>query len=92
MGRRKTGTRRRSTIEAKMTAIFTECRRVMQDNGVMTVMFTHKKAEAWDALGHALISAGFTIEGSWPVNTESEVSSHHQANNYANSHHHACLP
>ena len=71
--------------QAKMTAIFTECRRVLHDNGVMTVMFTHKKADAWDALGHAIISAGFTIEGSWPVNTESEASSHQHGKNAANS-------
>ena len=37
--------------EAKMTAIFAECDRVLRDDGVMTVMFTHKRAEAWDTLG-----------------------------------------
>jgi putative DNA methylase len=43
------------------------------------VMFTHKKADAWDKLGMALIAAGFTVETSWPVNTEFEYSKH-QAN------------
>jgi putative DNA methylase len=62
--------------EAKMTAIFAECHRVLRDEGVLTVMFTHKKAEAWDTLGMALMEAGFTIETSWPVNTESEQSLH----------------
>ena len=42
-------------------------------------MFTHKKAEAWDSLGTSLMEAGFTIETSWPVNTEAE-NSLHQAN------------
>ena len=65
--------------EAKMTAIFSECRRVLRDDGVMAVMFTHKRAEAWDTLGSGLLKAGFTIETSWPVNTESEQSLH-QAN------------
>lgn len=65
--------------EAKMTAIFTEARRVLRDDGVLSVMFTHKRAEAWDTLGMGLLEAGFTIETSWPVNTESEVSLH-QAN------------
>jgi putative DNA methylase len=60
--------------ERKMTAIFTECRRVLRDDGVMTVMFTHKKAEAWDTLGQSLLEAGFAIEASWPVATESEQS------------------
>jgi len=65
--------------QSKMTAIFAESRRVLRDDGVMSVMFTHKKAEAWDSLGTGLLEAGFTIETSWPVNTEAE-NSLHQAN------------
>ncbi|MGW4018253.1 DUF1156 domain-containing protein [Rhodococcus ruber] len=65
--------------EAKMTAIFAEARRVLRDDGVLSVMFTHKRAEAWDTLGMGLLQAGFTIETSWPVNTEREQSLH-QAN------------
>lgn len=71
--------------EAKMTAIFEECHRVLHENGVLTVMFTHKKAEAWDTLGMALMDAGFTIETSWPVPTESEVSLHQAKKNAAQS-------
>lgn len=65
--------------EAKMTAIFAEARRALRDDGVLSVMFTHKRAEAWNTLGMGLLQAGFTIETSWPVNTESE-NSLHQAN------------
>jgi len=65
--------------ETKMTSIFSESRRILADDGVLSVMFTHKRAEAWDTLGMGLLQAGFTIETSWPVNTESEVSLH-QAN------------
>lgn len=65
--------------ETKMTAIFAEARRVLRDDGVLSVMFTHKRAEAWDTLGMGLLQAGFTIETSWPVNTEFEHSLH-QAN------------
>ena len=70
---------------AKMAAIFAECRRVLVDNGVLTVMFTHKRADAWDSLGTALITAGFTIETSWPVHTESEQSLHQARQNSAKS-------
>lgn len=78
MGRRK---KELATLdyESKMTAIFDETRRVLRDDGVLSVMFTHKRAEAWDTLGMGLLQAGFTIETSWPVNTESEQSLH-QAN------------
>lgn len=71
--------------EAKMTTIFNECRRVMRDDGLMTVMFTHKRAEAWDTLGMGLLQAGFTIETSWPVNTEFEYSTHQAQINAAAS-------
>jgi putative DNA methylase len=74
-----------SDYEAKMQAIFAECHRVLWDHGVMTVMFTHKRADAWDALGMALMAAGFTIENSWPVNTESEQSLHQAEKNAAAS-------
>lgn len=78
MGARK---RELATLDyqSKMTAIFAECHRIMRDDGVLSVMFTHKRADAWDTLGAGLLDAGFTIETSWPVNSESEQSLH-QAN------------
>jgi len=74
-----------SDYRAKMAAVFAECGRILRNDGVMTVMFTHKKAEAWDTLGMALMEAGFTIETSWPVNTESEHSLHQAKKNSAAS-------
>ena len=62
--------------EAKMAEIFTECRRVIKPEGIMTVMFTHKSTTAWDALTVALINAGFNITRTWPVKTEAESSIH----------------
>lgn len=84
MGRRKKELAN-SDYEAKMTAIFAEAHRVLADNGVLSVMFTHKRAEAWDTLGTALIQGGFTIEASWPVNTEAEHSLHQADKNSAGS-------
>ena len=74
-----------SDYRAKMTAIFAECGRILDESGVMTVMFTHKEADAWDSLGTALMESGFTIETSWPVNTESEQSLHQAKKNAAAS-------
>jgi len=56
--------------EAKMEACFRDMRRVLKDDGVMTVMFTHRESEAWASLATALINAGFTFTASWPVFTE----------------------
>jgi putative DNA methylase len=62
--------------QERMAAIFTECRRVLKPDGIMTLMFTHKATGAWDALTKGLMHAGFTITASWPINTEFEHSMH----------------
>ena len=86
---------RRSTEEARQAAkahyerlmfeTFRECRRVLRDDGVLTVMFTHKKQEAWESLFESLIKAGFQITASWPIKTESEHSLHQARKNAAQS-------
>jgi putative DNA methylase len=91
----KKGKRDGSTAEARakahtfyqglMSDMFKECRRILRDDGVLTVMFTHKKQEAWEALFTSLISAGFTITATWPVKTESEHSLHQAKKNAAQS-------
>ena len=91
----KKGKRDGKTAEAKakahafyqglMTDTFKECRRILRDDGVLTVMFTHKKQEAWEALFNSLIRAGFTITATWPVKTESEHSLHQAKKNAAQS-------
>jgi putative DNA methylase len=69
----------------KMEGIFAECRRVLKDDGIMTVMFTHKDTGAWDALAMSLMDAGFVITASWPVNTEASGSLHIKDKAAANS-------
>ena len=60
----------RADYASKMEACFREMRRVLMDEGVMTVMFTHREGEAWSALATGLMRAGFTFRASWPVHTE----------------------
>ena len=57
--------------QERMAAIFAECRRILKSDGIMTLMFTHKAAGAWDALTTGLMKAGFAITASWPISTES---------------------
>jgi len=71
--------------QERMSSIFTECKRVLKSDGVMTLMFTHKATGAWDALTTGLMEAGFTISASWPVNTEAESSLHIKDKSAANS-------
>ena len=69
----------------KMQAIFEECRRILREGGAMCVMFTHKAADAWNGLGASLLDAGFTIEASWPMSTESPASLHQAKKNAVKS-------
>lgn len=56
--------------ESKMEDIFSEQYDILSDNGVMTVMFTHREMDAWDTLTSALIDAGFVITATHPIKTE----------------------
>lgn len=69
-GQKGAGARATRDYQERMAAIFAECRRVLKQNGIMTLMFTHKAAGAWDALTTGLMKAGFVITASWPINTE----------------------
>ena len=69
----------------RMSAIFAECRRVLKPDGILTLMFTHKAAGAWNALTAGLMEADFTITASWPINTESPGSLHIKGKAAANS-------
>jgi putative DNA methylase len=71
--------------QQRMAEIFSECRRVLKAEGVMTLMFTHKATGAWDALTKGLIDAGFAITASWPINSEAEGSLHIKEKSAANS-------
>jgi adenine-specific DNA methylase len=68
-----------------MTGCFREMHRILRDDGVLTVMFTHKKQRAWEALFTSLVKARFTISATWPVKTESEHSLHQAKKNAAQS-------
>jgi adenine-specific DNA methylase len=75
----------RQDYERKMAASFRELHRVLRLEGTITVMFTHKQIDAWDTLATSLLNAGFEIESSWPVHTESEHSLHQAKKNAAKS-------
>lgn len=89
-GKRKPGTKSAAELadehyERMLRSAWREAHRVLRDDGVMTVMFTHKRVDAWDTLGASLLDAGFAIEASWPVHTESEHSLHQAKKNSASS-------
>ena len=59
-----------SHYRRKMKEAFDESNRVLKDNGIMVVMYGHKKLTAWEAIIEPIIEAGFEFVNSWPVYME----------------------
>ena len=57
-------------FEEKMADAFAEGRRVLNEDGIGSVVFAHSTTEGWEALLSGLIRGGWTITGSWPIATE----------------------
>ncbi len=47
-----------------------EGKRVLSQDGIGVVVFAHKSTSGWEAQLQAMIDAGWTITGSWPIDTE----------------------
>ncbi len=60
----------RAAYEQGMERAFRSCQAALRPEGRLVVVFAHKRPEAWGALASAIIRAGFTVEGSWPIQTE----------------------
>jgi len=56
--------------ETELTKAFQESHRVLTANGIFVVVFAHKSTSAWETLISSLLSSGFVITASWPLNTE----------------------
>lgn len=56
--------------ESTMQQAMAEGFRVLQPSGIGLVVFAHKSTAGWEALLQAVMDAGWTITGSWPIDTE----------------------
>lgn len=66
----------KAEYERLMAEIFHECRRTLKDDGLLTLMFTHKTQDAWETLTRSLIESGFRITACFPVESEGANSMH----------------
>ena len=64
------------TYQKMMADIFSECQRVLKSDGIMTLMFTHKSQDAWEALTRSLIENNWIITSSFPVESETQQGIH----------------
>lgn len=63
--------RTREHYDRLISEAFAEMRRVVRDDGVVTIVFGHGDPEVWQRLLGAITGAGLVLTGSWPANTES---------------------
>lgn len=54
----------------QMSIFFSECFKVLKDDGVLLLWFTHRSSEAWDAILSSLYAGGFYVTKLWPVTSE----------------------
>jgi adenine-specific DNA methylase len=59
--------------EERLTAAFSEGRRISRPSGIGTVVFASKSTTSWEAILKAVIEAGWVITASWPIDTEMEA-------------------
>jgi len=57
----------------RMWEFFSETYKVLRDDGVLVVWFTHSDPAAWEAIVSSLYAAGFTLSKAWPIWTEMET-------------------
>ncbi|MEM4620638.1 MAG: DUF1156 domain-containing protein [Desulfurococcaceae archaeon] len=54
----------------QMSEFFKEVHKILKDDGILVVWFTHKTLNAWKSIVSALYSSDFYITRIWPVTTE----------------------
>jgi len=59
----------------QLALVFTECRRVLKDDGVLAFSFHHSRAEGWAAIYEAIETAGLAVVAAHPVHAELRAAS-----------------
>jgi len=62
-----------SVFIERLGSVWSECHRVLADDGVLTFTYHHSRSEGWIAVLHALMEAGFYISAAFPIKAEMSV-------------------
>lgn len=68
-------------FSTKLTKVFTECHRVLKDNGLLVFTFHHNKLWAWESIGNILLNSGFYISATPIVRSEGKSGFHSSKGN-----------
>jgi len=60
-------------FEDGMREALSEARRITVPDGIGVVVFAHKTTQGWEVMLSSLISAGWVVTASWPIDTERAV-------------------
>jgi len=60
---------------SQLASVFSECRRVLKDDGVLAFSFHHSRAEGWAAIYEAITSAGLSVVAAHPAHAELRAAS-----------------
>ena len=63
------------TFARQLSRVFSECRRVLKDDGVLAFSFHHSREEGWAAIYEAITTAGLEVVASYPVHAELRAAS-----------------
>lgn len=55
---------------AKLAGVFTECHRVLRDEGLLAFTYHHSREEGWSAILRAVTESGFCFVAAQPVKSE----------------------
>ena len=65
-----------SFYEEGLRRVYSECWRVLKDDGLLVFTFHHRTSEAWSNVLRAILDAGFRITATYPVHSEMPLSVH----------------
>ncbi|MDB9445878.1 DUF1156 domain-containing protein [Anabaena sp. CS-542/02] len=57
-------------FETTMQTAMAEGNRFLAPEGIAVIVFAHKSTAGWEAQLQAMVDAGWTMTGSWPIDTE----------------------
>jgi putative DNA methylase len=60
----------KAVYEDGMARAFQACSNALKADGRMVVVFANKQPDAWETLVSGIIRTGFTVDASWPIQTE----------------------
>ncbi|MGH8009746.1 MAG: hypothetical protein ACREQ3_22360 [Candidatus Binatia bacterium] len=59
----------------QLASVFSECSRVLKDEGILAFSFHHSRVEGWAAIHEAITSAGLAVVAAHPVHAELRAAS-----------------